>query len=216
MINKYRHVFLLNTLQIISILFFVGNCSTAPVISFEHLTRPDDKEEETHITLNYKKQITGYSCGIASLTMVLNYWDVPVTQEELLKKYPPVSIKKGYTIGELKMITKETGLQAFSIDSDMDFIKKQISLGRPVICVLEMSQDNGVITVLNRIPIINNIAIFLWEKIVPKEVHFIVVAGFSNNTFLVADPISGISRINFDRFQAFWRQGKNALLLVGR
>lgn len=150
-----------------------------------------------------QKQSEDYACGIASLTSILNYWGKTNSNESsILKEFPPSS-DIGYSLVELKNIAKSNGLEAFILKGDLDFLKEQVLLGRPLLVPIWIS--DGWIVAFNQLEILGG-----------ARNHYVVVYGFFEDKFVVMDPDKGVRSITTKKFQKMWEVNKKTILLIAK
>ncbi len=123
--------------------------------------------------------------------------------KELLKTDPPQDSKNGYTLAELKSIAQSQGLSAVVLQGRLEFLKEQLSKGRPLICLLPQEQGGWNIH-LNGV------------SVLPENPgnHFVVAMGFSETQLVLMNPEGGVQRMKADSFLRMWHKAKNTLLLV--
>ena len=149
----------------------------------------------------YIKQQYDFSCGMASLLSVFEFWGDKINIDSEL--YKPASKKKGYTIGELKNIATNHGYLAYSLKADIEFIENNLLRRRPIIVPF---------------PIIPNYRIIIqgFNVYGKRDDHFIVLIGYSNEEIYYIDPQKGYKKIKKDDFIDLWGYYDNALLLIGK
>src|SRR5262245_543149 len=70
-------------------------------------------------------------CGAAALAMVLSYWRVPATAEEMRALAPPDDA--GISAGALRDVARRKGLRAFVVAGTFHDLAEQVARGRPVV-----------------------------------------------------------------------------------
>lgn len=128
------------------------------------------------------------SCALVCLETVLDYWGDGVGREELRRRLGEMP-DEGYTLGQLRALAREMGLEAFIVEGDISFLRKHTRAGRPVIVVLRHGNNN----------------------------HSVVVAGVEERkAVIVMDPAPGeMLKISMPAFLERWeRAGCPALLIA--
>jgi ABC-type bacteriocin/lantibiotic exporter with double-glycine peptidase domain len=71
-------------------------------------------------------------CGAAALAMVLRYWEVPVTPQEIVAAYQTKD-GRGLRAGELRDFARGRGLEAFLVTGDPADLRSELEHGRPLL-----------------------------------------------------------------------------------
>ncbi|HXU82987.1 MAG TPA: papain-like cysteine protease family protein [Polyangia bacterium] len=71
-------------------------------------------------------------CGPAALAMVLRYWGVPVTPDQIASAHPQ-SRARGLRAGELRSFARGRGLEAFLVAGQPADLRAELESGRPLI-----------------------------------------------------------------------------------
>jgi predicted double-glycine peptidase len=136
------------------------------------------------------KQLTNY-CGPATLAMVLRYYGLDVTQEEIGKIIYDRS--SGATNGaDMLLYSRERGFAAYSWNSSIDDVKKKLAAGFPVIVLQQNSRED-------------------------ISGHYRILTGYDDSTsvFSVLDPYYEITSMSYTECEQLWRRmGHWALLIV--
>jgi len=136
------------------------------------------------------KQLTNY-CGPATLAMVLRYYGLDVTQEEIGKVIYDRS--SGATNGaDMLLYSRERGFAAYSWNSSVNDVKKKLAAGFPVIVLQQNSLED-------------------------ISGHYRVLTGYDDSTsaFSVLDPYYEITSMSYTECEKLWRRmGYWALLIV--
>ncbi|HEY3356023.1 MAG TPA: cysteine peptidase family C39 domain-containing protein [Polyangia bacterium] len=132
-------------------------------------------------------------CGAAVISMVLTYWGVPTTIDDVLRIYP-VTKKHGLKAGDLREYARRRGLVAFVFRGDLDDLERELGHGRPVVV--------GVVK----------------PYVGVKAPHYEVVVGYNPSRGLVAtlDPGRGWRQNTVKGFLAEWDRSQRLVLLVLR
>lgn len=125
------------------------------------------------------RQHTNYSCGPASLKMVLQYYGIHKSEDEL---YTMTKLTEDGTVhGRMIRAANKCGLHVFvDKNTSIDALKYHIDEGTPVIVnFLEPKYDEG---------------------------HYAVVIGYDHGNIILNDPLHGAEfRISFHDFESRWR-----------
>jgi ABC-type bacteriocin/lantibiotic exporter with double-glycine peptidase domain len=71
-------------------------------------------------------------CGAAALAMVLSYWSLPTTVDDVTAVYPTAN-HHGIKAGELRDLARARGLQAFVISGQLSDLVNELGRGHPVL-----------------------------------------------------------------------------------
>ncbi|OVE73437.1 hypothetical protein BVX93_01640 [bacterium B13(2017)] len=161
------------------------------------------------ISLKATKQIKPYDCGLACLASIIKYWGEEIDLPSLIRLFPPKWSNEAYTIDELKSIADLYQFKSFIMKADYPFIIEQITLGRPIICLIDKKSSfiKGIKLKFQNNDINNN---NLNEHIG----HYVVVIGYSRQNLVVMDPALGIITISKNNFLKQWKN--NILLLISK
>lgn len=164
------------------------------------------------IGLEYEPQLEIYSCGSAVLTSVINYWKhgKPIAEKTILNSYPPNDIKKGYSLGELKTISRSIGLNAFTLVMTDQQLKSHINKRRPIIVPLTLKPGDLSDSILKKTMTYSLIA----DTLTGEIDHFVIVIGYDNQGYYISSPNQSFIHISYDNFKQFWGVMKNAALIL--
>jgi len=90
----------------------------------------------------YVHQNDTYWCGPASLTMVLNYWGVNVTQQEVAAEIYDPATNLTY-ISEMKSYPQQHGFNTEELNGSLTHLKRWIKKGAPLIVLQKFSLQNA-------------------------------------------------------------------------
>jgi len=76
------------------------------------------------------RQVARADCGAAALTMVLRYWGLPVTRDEITAANPSAG---GLRTAALRDFARGHGLQAFVIQGQFVDLEREVQRHRPVL-----------------------------------------------------------------------------------
>jgi len=159
------------------------------------------------------RQSRHYTCGPACLSSVLAYWDIEISEEQIVQKYPSRE-RRPYLLLGLRSIAEAEGLKAYVISMDTQSrseVEEQISKGRPLICAVRLPRSFHL---LDGVPILGATCRTLAWALNPRKDHFVVVVGLKPQEVLVMDPTHGFAAISWRRFEGAWSRMKHACLLV--
>jgi predicted double-glycine peptidase len=167
----------------------------------------------TYCSVEVVKQSRNYTCGPACLSSVLAYWDIDISQEQIVQKYP-TGEHRPYLLLELRSIAEADGLKAYVISMDTQSrstVEEHIAKGRPLICAVRLPRG---LHFFDGVPILSDTWRTLAWALHPRKDHFVVVAGSEPQKVLVMDPAHGFAALSWHRFEGAWSQMKHACLLV--
>tara|TARA_R110000823_G_C15877403_1_gene494714 strand:+ start:593 stop:1213 length:621 start_codon:yes stop_codon:yes gene_type:complete len=153
--------------------------------------------------LNYVKQLDQKGCGAAAISSLLEYWDKSASYESIVLKYPSASTK-GYAVGELKYIASEYGLAAYSLQMSEKSLRKNLSMGRPIIIAVKKY-------IFDYINVLPN---FLPFKEYITYSHYLVVFGYNDEGYWVMDPAKGYYFVTNKALKEMWSRQKFVSLLI--
>ncbi len=78
------------------------------------------------------RQVAREDCGAAALSMVLGYWGLPVTRDDI-RAANLTAPGRGITAAALRDLARQRGLQAFVIRGQLDDLDREIKGRRPVL-----------------------------------------------------------------------------------
>lgn len=164
-------------LEIISVLFLV-------VILSQQIVQAVPETYERYIIpgVPYIRQ-KPYWCGPASLAMVLNYWGLNISQDEIATEIYRPDDKLTY-ISDMVKYPRSLGFYAKAITGSIDILKNYIIADIPLIVLQKFSITN-------------------------PYGHYRVVIGFDDNEHIlyVLDPAIGKQTISYDEFIELWKPG---------
>lgn len=137
------------------------------------------------------RQLGREDCGAAALAMVLGYWQLPVTREDISAANPPVP-DRGIRAAALRDFARRQGLQAFLIEGELADLDRELAGHRPVL-VGVMKRFGG--------------------RVYP---HYEVVIGVSHREqrVLTLDPAHGMRVNSREGFTAEWTAAGRLTLIV--
>lgn len=148
-----------------------------------------DKNWELVEGVREVRQVDREDCGAAALAMVLEYWGLPITRDDVEAAMPPAG---GIRAADLRDFSRRRGLQAFLIQGQLDDLHRELQLHRPVLVGL-----------MKRYP---------W-RFYP---HYEVVVGIDHakQRVLTLDPAHGLRVNSGEGFTAEWKRAGGLTLIV--
>jgi ABC-type bacteriocin/lantibiotic exporter with double-glycine peptidase domain len=134
-------------------------------------------------------------CGAAALSMVLRYWGLAVTPEQITSARPPAPDgRRGLRAGELRDFSRTRGLQAFVVRGQLTDIAGELQRARPVIVGLGKPHGAELLG------------------------HYEVVVGLhrARRRILTLDPAHGWRENSLEGFAGEWAPAQQLLLVVFR
>lgn len=136
------------------------------------------KREAVRLTVPFYKQDTHYTCGPASLQMVLQFFDFRMSEEEIAKLAR--TSHTGTAHSDLVCAARDLGFHCYvNADAHLEEVKYFLNLGLPVIVnYTEPSNEDG---------------------------HYSVAVGYSRKKIFLHDPWNGPSfSLSQDEFLRRW------------
>jgi ABC-type bacteriocin/lantibiotic exporter with double-glycine peptidase domain len=137
------------------------------------------------------RQVAREDCGAAALAMVLGFWAVPGTREDIIAANPP-ALEQGIRAADLRDFARRQGLQAFVFQGELADLDRELTRQRPVLV--------GVMKRYGR-------------RLYP---HYEVVVGMSRRQrrILTLDPAHGPRVNSREGFTAEWTAAGRLMLTV--
>jgi ABC-type bacteriocin/lantibiotic exporter with double-glycine peptidase domain len=141
-------------------------------------------------------QRANWDCGLAALSMVLEYWAIerdPGVVEAVIG--PAVSEERPIRAGELRSLARALGAEAFLVRGTMEDLEQQLALGRPVLVGERKSTLGGSLA------------------------HYAVVIGVHRGSRRVRllDPALGLRESSYEGCDSEWTaSGRLTILVVGK
>jgi ABC-type bacteriocin/lantibiotic exporter with double-glycine peptidase domain len=80
------------------------------------------------------------TCGAASLAMVLRYWDVPASHDEIARSLLRPQLQ-GIPGSQLEAFARDRGLTAIAYAGDLANLREYVAKGRPLIVAWRIGHD---------------------------------------------------------------------------
>lgn len=170
------------------------------------------------------RQSEARSCGLAALTSVLRYWEHPVTEKDLLARYP-VRSGAGHSLQTLQEIAQQQGVLSFALSlgpgpsgPPSAQLSEHIRKGRPVIVAVRLPQGRYF---GDPVPVLGTLDARTLRPfgMVPSstgdefKLHYVVVFGEDATRYLVMDPAYGIVVVPRASLLQWWGDLGHAALL---
>jgi ABC-type bacteriocin/lantibiotic exporter with double-glycine peptidase domain len=129
-------------------------------------------------------------CGAAAVAMVLTYWGVPASAEQVQIACQPSG--SGLRAGDLRDYVRNQGLKSFLIRGERTDLENELSRGRPVIVGLVKPYLDG------------------------GRTHYEVVVALhpAQGTFVTLDPVRGWQVNTWEGLRAEWEPAGRPALIV--
>lgn len=189
---------------------FLTGCSSFPMSTNDKMFSKYSNYD--YCKIESTKQSEDNSCGSACLVSVLNKWDVKVTEQYLLDKYPMQS-NLGHSIFELLEMAKKEGVKSYGFSmskSPKKELEEQILKGRPIICAVDLPY---YLHLGKDLPIFGGLYRRLTWRIGKTRSHYVVIFGLNDKNFLAVDPSYGIVVLNKEKFYSCWEKMDYCVLL---
>lgn len=218
---------------------FVAGCANRPTPdvatfaaqsganSFEVFNRRLQSPQALVLPVVHDAQTEGPACGAHALASVINYWrkDARVTGRAIFHATPPAS-KSGYSMSELIVMAQAQGLLASPVRLAESLIVRELEAGRPVlipvrlpsIYVQQRQLPGGDVPVIG---LARNSLIYRAGRVseltrLAVVDHYLLVAGYENETFVVVEPVMGYRTISFAKLERYRRAfGDAAIVFSG-
>lgn len=174
-------------------LLFIG--CTATITSIHDDRIKEQLRAAIYVDVPFVQQSSGKDCGAAALSSVAQYWDIEINSKSILMKYPLKARAPGYSMGELKLIARREGLEAFVIQGEFALLEEQIRSGRPLIIPMQIETVPSLVQPFD---------------------HYVIVVGLSKarSTIILMDPQKGLISLKRMDFMKAWSAKAKAVLLV--
>ncbi len=178
------------SLGVIIIFFLLSGCVSLDIAILKENIKNDPKAGAYIEGVPFFPQDKNL-CGPASLASVLAFYDVMI-DSEAIKEAVYLPDLKGTLPIDILIYARKSGFKSTYYNGDMDDLKKQISLNKPVILFLNMS-----------------------HVLYPKG-HYIVVTGYDDTTSSVIAH-SGKDKetiFSYKKLESLWGKTDHATILI--
>lgn len=193
--------------------------------SFEMFGGAVSPPETLLLPVQHDQQIDGAACGAHALASVVNYWRGPgtVAGNDIFLSHPPADTKAGYSMAELQALAQSQDLVSSAVRLPAAGLKTELEAGRPVLVPVEVPsiyvqtwQLPGANVPVLGFPatFITSRAAWLSEKTGSNLLnHYVLVAGYDGDTFIVMEPIMGLRTISAERLARYREPFGNAAIV---
>ncbi|MBY9068514.1 C39 family peptidase [Hyphomonas sp. WL0036] len=193
--------------------------------SFEMFGRQVDPPETLLLPVTHDRQINGAACGAHALASLVNYWEGAgtVAGTSIFAAHPPADPKAGYSMAEIQKLSAEYGLMSSAVRLPAEAIRAELEAGRPVLVPVKVPsifvqtwQLPGANVPILGLPasFITSRAAWLSEETGSNLLnHYVLVAGYEGDKFVVMEPVMGLRTISADRLARYREAFGNAALV---
>lgn len=194
--------------------------------SFEMFGGSVSPPETLLLPVQHDQQIDGAACGAHALASVVNYWRGPgtVAGNDIFLAHPPADTKAGYSMAELQALAQALDLVSSAVRLPAAGLKTELEAGRPVLVPVQVPsiyvqtwQLPGANVPVIGFPasFITSRAAWLSEKTGSNLLnHYVLVAGYDGDTFIVMEPIMGLRTISAERLARYREPFGNAAIVL--
>ncbi len=192
--------------------------------SFEVFDRSVEGDDALVLPVVHDRQTSGPSCGAHALASVINYWrrGGAVTGDTLFRQTPPQH-PSGYSLSELLTLARANDLVASAVRLPPPGLVQELESGRPVLVPVRLPALYVQPLTLPgaNLPVLGLPANFLtaragriseWTGISMVD-HYLLVAGYDEDRFVVVEPINGFRTISLDRLERYRRRFDDAAIV---
>lgn len=196
--------------------------------SFEMFGAAVSPPETLLLPVQHDQQIDGAACGAHALASLVNYWHGPGTAAgtDIFATYPPADPKAGYSMAELLQLAETQDLVGSAVRLPESGLKAELEAGRPVLVPVEVPsifvqtwQLPGANVPVLGLPagFITSRAAWLSEKTGSNLLnHYVLVAGYDGETFIVVEPVMGLRTISAERLARYRAAFGNAAIVFSK
>jgi len=196
--------------------------------SFELFGAAVDPPKTLLLPVVHDRQFDGAACGAHALASVVNYWHGAgtVTGAGIFAAAPPADTQNGYSMAELLKLAAANDLQASAIRLPHEGILAELEAGRPVLVPVEVPsvyvqtwQLPGMNVPLLGFPseFITSRTAWLSEKTNRQMLnHYVLVAGYEGDMFVVLEPVAGLRTISAERLARYRTPFGNAAIVFSK
>lgn len=170
------------------VFFSIGVCSCAPIIdtNWKYLTTPP---EIYQLNVPFIQQAEEGLCGSVALSIILNYWGIDITQQQIADAIYLPSLQ-GILSFDLMYYAREQGLHAELYEGSFKDLRENIRNGNPLIVALGANTN--------------------------ELGHYIVIVGYDDvkQHLLGHDGKTAYRAIPYTIFFRVWQKMNNLTILV--
>lgn len=195
--------------------------------SFEMFHREVSAPQALVLPVVHDRQTEGPSCGAHALASIANYWrgGDDVNGSALYRAHPPAD-PRGYSMAELVSLAQSEHLLASPVRLPQAALIQELEQGRPVLVPVRLPSIYVQQRVLpgGQTPVIGLVRNSLiaragrvseWTGLTMVD-HYLVVAGYDGETFVVVEPVMGYRTISFARLERYRRPFGDAAIVFSR
>lgn len=214
-------------------------CATTPISSldafagrsghnsFEVVGRSVPVSETLVLPLEHDRQTRGPSCGAHALASIVNYWrgSNAISGEAIFAAHPPAA-PNGYSMAELIALAQGQGVLASGVRLSQSEIVAELERGRPVLAPVRLP---AIYIQPRTLPASNVPIIGLPSNVIAHRAarfaefsdrgmidHYLVIAGYGGDRFVVLEPILGYRTISFEKLARYRRAYGDAAIVFSR
>ncbi|MFN3608316.1 MAG: hypothetical protein ACK4Y9_04560 [Hyphomonas sp.] len=204
---------------------FAGRTGTNSFEMFGAAVTPSDT---LLLPVQHDQQIDGAACGAHALASLVNYWHGPgtVAGTDIFATYPPADPEAGYSMAELLQLAEVKDLVSSAVRLPDGGLKAELEAGRPVLVPVEVPsifvqtwQLPGANVPVLGFPaeFITSRAAWLSERTGSNLLnHYVLVAGYEGDTFIVMEPVMGLRTISAQRLARYRAPFGNAAIVFSK
>ena len=217
--------------------FGVSACATTPSASpdafaersaansFEFFDRAVDPPSTLLLPVVHDRQTNGIACGAHALASITNYWLGPghVSGADIFAATPPADMQTGYSMAEILNLAGQQGLLASAVRLQPDGILRELEAGRPVLVPVRVPSVfvQGWQLPGANIPVLGfPAALVISRSAQLSEMtgqgmlnHYVLVAGYDGDTFVILEPVMGLRTISAERLARYREAFGNAAIV---
>jgi len=196
--------------------------------SFELFGAGVDPPNTLLLPVKHDRQLDGAACGAHALASVINYWHGAgtATGNALFASNPPADTLNGYSMAELLKLSAANNLLASAVRMPAKGLLAELEAGRPVLVPVEVPsvyvqtwQLPGMNVPLLGFPseFITSRTAWLSEKTNRQMLnHYLLVAGYEGDMFVVLEPVAGLRTISAERLERYRAPFGNAAIVFSK
>lgn len=180
------------------------------------------------LPVQHDQQVDGAACGAHALASLVNYWYGPgtVAGTSIFANAPPSDPAAGYSMSELQALAGGLNLVSSAVRLPDAGLKVELEAGRPVLLPVQVPsifvqtwQLPGANVPVLGFPgeFISSRAAWLSEKTGSNLLnHYVLVAGYDGDTFIVMEPVMGLRTISAERLGRYRAPFGNAAIVFSK
>jgi predicted double-glycine peptidase len=192
--------------------------------SFELFDAAVDPPETLLLTVMHDRQFDGAACGAHALASIVNYWGAgsDVSGAAIFATTPPTD-ETGYSMAELIQLAGTHDLVASAVRLPAMGLLAELEAGRPVLVPVRVPSVYVQTWQLpgTNVPVLGFPAEFVtsrtaWlsEKLGQAMLnHYVLVAGYEGDTFIVLEPVMGFRTMTAERLERYRAPFGNAAIV---